>query len=123
MRSLVLLSLFTLASASAAVPSKADKKLDAAKASAVQAYITNTLKDPESVRFRNVRVKWEAVCGEMNAKNGFGGYVGFRRFYAIDGTDLHMEPDRFDENQWDRFCGPNAKKPEQPAPYHEKWIE
>ena len=107
----------------AASSTKAEKELATAKASAVKAFIVSTLKDPESARFRNVQVKWEAVCGEVNAKNSYGGYVGFRRFYAIDGTDLHMENDRFDEAQWTRFCSSNAKKPEQPTPYHEKWID
>ncbi|MBU4610533.1 hypothetical protein IMZ29_08270 [Achromobacter sp. GG226] len=45
------------------------------------------MRDPQSVQFRNVRVLKEtkkpgskAVCGELNAKNGYGAYVGFKRF-------------------------------------------
>lgn len=45
-------------------------------------------KDPDSVQFRGVEVvdlvtpagPTPIVCGEFNAKNGFGGYVGFVRF-------------------------------------------
>ena len=48
--------------------------------------VANKLKDPESVRFRNVRlVKFmneHVVCGEVNGKNSYGGYVGFSRFMA-----------------------------------------
>jgi len=44
------------------------------------------LKDPDSAKFRNVRfVKYNArtvVCGEVNAKNSYGGYVGFENFVA-----------------------------------------
>lgn len=44
------------------------------------------LKDPESVRFRNLRfIKHKeriVICGEVNAKNSFGGYVGFQVFVA-----------------------------------------
>jgi hypothetical protein len=51
----------------------------------------NQMKDPNSAEFRN----WHAfesqngliVCGEINAKNGFGGYVGFTHFVG------HASPD------------------------------
>lgn len=54
-----------------------------------QAAITRQLTDPESAQFRSVTAsqrgdKW-IVCGEVNAKNQFGGYVGFKRFYVSDG--------------------------------------
>lgn len=46
------------------------------------------LKDPDSAKFRNLFVsrydKYEdgelILCGEMNAKNAFGAYVGFKPF-------------------------------------------
>lgn len=41
-------------------------------------------RDPDSVQFRHVRVVNDVVgkqvCGELNAKNGFGAYVGFVKF-------------------------------------------
>ena len=44
------------------------------------------LKDPTSAQFRNVRVlphvSGKIVCGEINGKNSYGGYVGFRPFAA-----------------------------------------
>jgi len=43
-------------------------------------YIANSLLDPESARFRNVRFEGLFVCGEVNGKNHNGGYVGFRPF-------------------------------------------
>jgi hypothetical protein len=48
----------------------------------VKREILRKLKDPESARFRDVRVVDHAACGEINAKNSYGGYVGFRRFYG-----------------------------------------
>lgn len=45
-----------------------------------KAAVIATLKDPSSAQFRNVVLKGGAVCGEVNAKNAFGGYVGFQHF-------------------------------------------
>ena len=48
--------------------------------------MANHLKDAESARFKSIVYKptdaagmWE-MCGEVNAKNAFGGYVGFNKF-------------------------------------------
>lgn len=123
MRTLITTAAVTLLAAPALAASATSAKVpDSAKVALVRAFVANSLKDPESARFRGVKVKWENVCGEVNAKNSYGGYVGYRRFYAIDSVDVHMEGDRFSEDQWDRFCGPKAKKPEPPAPYHEEWM-
>ncbi|MBC3934078.1 SCO family protein [Undibacterium sp. CY7W] len=46
-------------------------------------FLISNLKDPESVQFRNEVFNEYGVCGEVNAKNSFGGYVGFKRFYSI----------------------------------------
>lgn len=48
----------------------------------VKADAVARLKDPESAQFRNVRTVHGIVCGELNAKNSFGGYVGFEPFYG-----------------------------------------
>lgn len=46
--------------------------------------LRETLKDPESAKFQNVRVVSYAggrfACGEINAKNSLGGYVGYKPF-------------------------------------------
>lgn len=117
------ISLCLLSPIVTAAPAKVTKEIEAARIMAVKMLVSSTLKDPDSARFRGVKAKWGTVCGEVNAKNSYGGYVGYRRFYAIDGSDFHMESDNFIEDQWTRFCGPNAKKPEPPAPFHEQWIE
>lgn len=54
------------------------------------------MKDPDSTRFRNVRIQrhgmteHKIVCGEVNSKNSYGGYVGFVKFIASP-TDCHAE--------------------------------
>ncbi len=65
--------------------------VESAKPSADQALIDQAkgavklkMKDPESAQFRNVHIKAgeeAAVQGEVNAKNSYGGYAGFERFY------------------------------------------
>lgn len=53
--------------------------------------IAADLTDPGSAQFRNVRVAQTGlVCGEVNAKNQFGGYVGFRQFAYADGKRQHF---------------------------------
>ena len=47
--------------------------------------VRRSLKDPESARFRDVHVGKETnrpVRGEVNAKNSFGGYIGFNKFFV-----------------------------------------
>ena len=44
--------------------------------------------EPEAVRFRQVQYGFGSpvtvsVCGQMNAKNQFGGYIGYRRFVVV----------------------------------------
>ena len=64
-----------------------------------RAAIQSKLRDPESAQFRNERISSTGVlCGEVNAKNGMGGYVGFRKFFShssanyIEGTGSLDEP-------------------------------
>lgn len=48
--------------------------------------LADGMKDPSSVQFRNVRLvnylDGQVICGEVNAKNSYGGYVGFSPFVA-----------------------------------------
>lgn len=54
--------------------------------------ISLKLKDPDSLQIRNIVAtgispdpeKW-VICGEYNARNSFGGYVGFHKFSLVDG--------------------------------------
>ena len=59
--------------------------LSAAESTAVEAGVRNALKDPESSRFGEFAAgkddkQTTMVCGYVNAKNAFGGYVGASPF-------------------------------------------
>jgi hypothetical protein len=50
---------------------------------AARKLIAAQLRDPDSTQFRNDSLRptgW--LCGELNSKNGEGGYVGFRKFVS-----------------------------------------
>lgn len=61
-------------------------KSDAEGLAAAKAQVASSLKDQDSAKFRNVVIRpygyGRVVCGEVNAKNSYGGYVGFTRFVA-----------------------------------------
>ena len=60
------------------------------------AAVRDSLVDPQSAQFRNDRNgKGTAICGEVNARNQMGGYVGFQRYVWIEdrGAVLVSLPD------------------------------
>lgn len=61
------------------------------------------LKDPDSAEIRN----HNGNCGEINSKNSFGGYTGFRRFIASS-TIVAVEGENMDANEfqkaWEQVC-------------------
>ena len=71
---------------------------DAAKSSEARQAISGLLTDPGSAQFRNAYVRqidsdngaFSLVCGEVNGKNAFGAYAGFRRFVHEDGGGFSM---------------------------------
>jgi hypothetical protein len=56
------------------------------------------LKDPDSAKFRNVRAGFRGedymVCGELNAKNSYGAYNGYKPFMVWG--DNTIIPDTID---------------------------
>lgn len=45
------------------------------------------LKDPDSAKFKGVKESSPGyVCGFVNAKNSYGGYIGYRVFYWHNGS-------------------------------------
>jgi hypothetical protein len=72
--------------------------------------VREKLKDPSSAQFKDVAYfqsgSLDVVCGQVNAKNAYGGYSGFREFLALNKVALiRMGFNRkiFDE-AWDHFC-------------------
>lgn len=54
---------------------------DAALIDAAKSAVSRDLKDPSSAQFRDVSViKQYCVFGEVNSKNSFGAFVGFKKF-------------------------------------------
>lgn len=46
----------------------------------IETFVAGHLRDPNSLMLRDLHVRGEAICGYLNAKNSFGGYVGFTPF-------------------------------------------
>ena len=73
------------------------------------------LKDPDTAKYRNVAAYHVAgayaFCGEVNAKNGFGGYTGYERFVGVPNQAfLESEVADFD-TLWTKFCDPDQQAP------------
>ncbi len=61
--------------------------------------VKSLLKDPNSAEFKGVGIvinsKGEdAVCGEVNARNSYGGYVGFKKFVVLNEVATIVYPDK-----------------------------
>lgn len=56
--------------------------------------IVADLRDPSSAEFSDIQVGKHCVTGRINAKNSFGGYVGYRNFYYDDSRNVgQIEPE------------------------------
>ncbi len=95
--------------AAAAARSNIDAEDSRLRSDAKEAVRAN-LRDPGSAEFRDVVVVRKpgsiAVCGEVNARNGFGGYTGFTQFMARDAkAALRSGPsDAAFVTRWNRAC-------------------
>lgn len=82
----------------------------AAFVKAAKAAVEAQLRDPGSVQYRNLQVAQHAdgpmLCGELNAKNGYGGYTGYRQFISSTGSMVYLG-DQI-EALWPEYCA-NAK--------------
>jgi hypothetical protein len=61
--------------------------------------LTTDFNDPRGAQYRGLFVSQSdalsILCGEVNGKNVYGAYVGFRKFYAVpfrDGVKLVRDP-------------------------------
>ncbi len=69
--------------------SKSQVSLSASQESQARSIISQDLKDPQSAQFRSWQTEKRlldngktvlSICGEINAKNSYGAYTGFRPF-------------------------------------------
>lgn len=79
---------------------------------AAKEIVASELRDPESAQFRNISKTKKnefgvvTVCGEVNGKNAYGGYVGYQRFVNSPPSNrVYMEKAwiTFDD-LWDSSC-------------------
>ena len=55
-------------------------------------HATAQASDPASVQFRGESISADGwLCGEMNAKNGYGAYAGFKRFISRSENEAYIE--------------------------------
>lgn len=61
--------------------------------SRAKAAVAKELLDPMSAQFRNIALRNDHVCGEVNAKNSMGAYVGYRRFVvSVPDWNAQIDP-------------------------------
>ena len=68
--------------------------------------VSQELIDPSSAQFRNVfkhDYAMEFWCGEVNGKNSFGAYAGFRKFYASEDFDGVFDVEIYNPNDFRGF--------------------
>lgn len=79
-----------------------------ANVDAAKQMIEAQLSDPLSVQYRYIeKFDEDVVCGEFNAKNGMGGYVGFKKFVFAGTVHFELEPDDNSQRFW---CTDNVGK-------------
>jgi len=67
--------------------------------------VKKLLKDPDSAEFRNMK----GLCGEVNSKNGFGAFTGYKRYIGspditvIEGETEGLDQTTFNE-VWSKIC-------------------
>lgn len=71
-------------------------------------YVRERVREPGAARFRNQFIgKGGAPCGEVNAKDAFGAYLGYQRYISVarELTMLahDMAPEEFEES-WRELC-------------------
>lgn len=107
----IALSLLMLCGLMAACGKSAAQKKqedDAALISLGEKYVKEKVLSPATAQFRNQFIgKQGSPCGEVNAKDAFGAYIGFQRYIAV-ARDLTMlaqdvAPAEF-EASWAQIC-------------------
>lgn len=73
--------------------------------------LASDLKDPAAAQFRGLFIGGfngvQALCGEVNGKNAYGAYVGYRRFFSTVDRNTHAieEKGSFSfASTYDTFC-------------------
>lgn len=75
--------------------------------------VRNLLKDPDSAQFKDVRLvdyrDGKVVCGRVNAKNSYGGYVGYKQFVAgVNDAELWVSEPKYGDIERAANAGLNS---------------
>lgn len=105
------LGFVALAISACACPAFAQKGKDAKFIADAKNVVAEAFRDPDSVKFRNVGLYQKEdsderyVCGQVNAKNLYGAYVGYKLFYAtptraqiVTNQDGRLDSANYEEN-------------------------
>jgi len=104
---LLVLVLLTIAGCGE-TPAQKKHKEAAALIAMGEKYVKEKIREPASAQFRNQFIgKGGAPCGEVNAKDAFGAYLGYQRYISV-ARELTMlaqdlSPDEFEES-WREMC-------------------
>lgn len=88
-----------------------EKEEENAKIETLKGKVKEALKDPESAQFRNLQYLADSnsLCGEVNAKNSMGGYVGFKSFaVSAGGNPVILQKLTFNSVIWDKDTATKA---------------
>lgn len=67
--------------------------------------LKDSLKDPSSAEIKNSRSgKSGVTCGEVNAKNSFGAFTGYKNFIQIGSTTLIDDGSSEFTKEWNEMC-------------------
>lgn len=98
----------------AAAPKTETKSTVLAAVQSAKALVADRFKDPSSVQFRNLVAygtnsppSLSMLCGQVNGKNSYGGFVGFRRFVTNGGASVEVEDaenSRSMNRLWESTC-------------------
>lgn len=59
---------------------------------AKRGHTVQSLRDPATVQFKDERLtRFGWLCGELNGKNAYGAYTGFKRFMSRSYDDVYIE--------------------------------
>lgn len=80
-----------------------------------KALLTSNYKDPSSAQFIDLVVveryspASKTLCGSVNAKNSYGGYIGFNKFFVVTSSEIPNGLAMWNEGQFLKRLGGDAK--------------
>jgi hypothetical protein len=108
----------TTGTPTADAPAAPRERTDAEIRYYAEEHLKSSLRDPSSAEFRDVSVVHQPgdkvfVCGEVNGKNGFGGFTGYSSFVVV-GTIPMIQTDANSRDfvkLWNQVCVKQTTKP------------